>query len=76
MIKLKSVYLTDDGQWFETREEAERYELINDIQKYLDDDEFPCDIGMVEYLLKRYKIEERYDYVAPVVAEIEEGEAK
>jgi hypothetical protein len=65
MIKLESVYFTDDGQFFKTRNEAERHDLICKIEGHILECKFETNKEMIDMLLNRFRIEERYDYVAP-----------
>ena len=62
MAELKSKYFAPDGRWFDTREECEAYEKVNEIRDYIFRYNTPMD--MAKALLRRYDIYERADWNA------------
>jgi len=70
MPEMKTVYFTKDGKWFENRDEAVRHELIEEVVEYVSDDVgYDLTHDIVEAILKRYKLEQRWDWVEPTTEE-------
>jgi len=71
MAKFKSVYFceSDPSKWFEKREDAERFDKINEVVLWLadppDEDIVMAIADLVARLMERYEITQRYDYKAP-----------
>lgn len=61
MPEFRTVYFAPDGKWFETRDECERHEQVVEISEWIRP--LTTTELMVEKLLTRYKVEERYDFI-------------
>jgi len=63
-VEMKTVYFTSDSKWFLTRAEAEKHELMAQIEQFIDDtcgwSDTPKEI--IRRLMKRYEISERYNW--------------
>ena len=75
-VKLKSVYFTDDGKWFEKRDDAERHEKTLEVQAYLVSkgllpENYVAAIGIIN---ERYDFQQRWDWEEPAQEESDGGE--
>ena len=69
MITMKTVYFTDDGHWFEKREEATMYEEKVDIANWTSEKIEYSNTDFLEEVIEalqtRFRFEERWDFVNP-----------
>ena len=71
MAKFKSVYFceSDPSKWFEKREDAERFDKINEVVLWLagprDEGIVMAIADLVARLMERYEITQRWDWKAP-----------
>jgi hypothetical protein len=74
MATMKHVYFAEDGQWFPTREEAEKHEEMCELVKYLAECGFfgPDAKSIVQALMVRYSFSEDWEYRQLIRQEAEE----
>ena len=76
MPEYKGVYFTPDGQWFESRQEAEYHEKIEEVFEYVREclgDDIPHIHLITQALMVRYAMDDRYGYAALVRPQEEES---
>ena len=85
MAKFKSVYFSESNpeRWFETRDEADQFDKAAEIAEWLKDvpipdiSSFHSDVfwaNLINHLMERYDLQERWDYKARLAEVVEDKE--